>query len=149
MLSALETKIPPPVVLLVLAILIWALPGSSSTSARTLTGGLLVLAGLLINGWPKRLFRRLGTTINPLHPERSSVLITSGLYRYSRNPMYLGYALALLGWVVCQGKLAGFIAVVIFIGYVTRLQIVPEERELAARFPMRYATYKQAVRRWI
>ncbi|WP_244953633.1 isoprenylcysteine carboxylmethyltransferase family protein [Xanthomonas axonopodis pv. vasculorum] len=99
--------------------------------------------------WPKTLFRHAGTTVNPLHPERSSALVTSGLYRYSRNPMYLGYALALLGWVICQRQPLGLVIVAFFIGYMTIFQILPEERHLSVRFPAEYATYKRAVRRWV
>ncbi|QSX78352.1 methyltransferase family protein [Agrilutibacter solisilvae] len=148
MFSALETRVPPPFLFLTLATIVWALPGSIYSPVHTAIGVPALLLGLSINAWPKSLFRRAGTTVNPLHPERSSVLITSGLYRYSRNPMYLGYALALLGWVICQGKLLGLGAVAIFIGYVTRFQILPEERQLSARFPAEYAAYKRAVRRW-
>lgn len=149
MLSALETRIPPPFLLLALAAIVWTLPGSNSMPAQLFIGAPVFLAGLAINAWPKLLFRRAGTTVNPLRPELSSALITSGPYRCSRNPMYLGYALALLGWVICMGKPFGLIVVVLFVCYVTIFQIRPEERQLAARFPVEYTAYKKAVRRWV
>lgn len=148
MFRALETRLPPPVLLVALLFVVWALPGSTASPAQAMIGMAVVLLGFSINAWPKSQFRNAGTTVNPVRPEQSSVLITSGLYRYSRNPMYLGYALALLGWVVCQGKLLGLFAVAFFIGYITRFQILPEERQLSARFPAEYAAYKRAVRRW-
>lgn len=133
---------------LALAAFVWVLPGWIYSPARVAMGVSVLLLGLLVNVWPKVQFRRAGTTVNPLHPERSSVLITSGLYRYSRNPMYLGYALALLGVVVCQGMFIGLVSVAVFVGYVTAFQILPEERELSSRFPAEYAAYQKAVRRW-
>lgn len=149
MLSALETRIPPPFLFLALVAIVWTLPGSISIPAQSVFGVPVLLAGLAINAWPKLLLRKAGTTLNPLHPELSSALVTSGLYRHSRNPMYLGYALALLGCVICMGKPFGLIAVAFFVCYVTIFQIRPEERQLAARFPVEYAAYKKAVRRWV
>lgn len=134
--------------LLALAAIVWILPGSSDRPAPLAIGAPILLAGLSINAWPKTQFRRAGNTVNPFRPELSSVLITSGVYRYSRNPMYLGYALTLLGGVICLGKLFGLVAVALFIGHVTLFQILPEERHLSARFPVEYAAYKRAVRRW-
>jgi protein-S-isoprenylcysteine O-methyltransferase Ste14 len=149
MLSALETRIPPPVLFLALAAIVWSLPGSSLPPAQLVSGVPVLFAGLAINAWLKVLFRRVGTTLNPLRPELSSALITFGPYRYSRNPMYLGYALALLGWVICMGKPFGLIAVVFFVCHVTIFKIRPEEPQLAARFPVEYAAYKKTVRRWV
>lgn len=149
MLSALETRIPPPVLLLVLAAVVWILPATAVPVWQAVIGASAILLGLSINAWSKSPFRRAGTTVTPLHPERASVLITSGPYRYSRNPMYLGYALALSGWVICQGDLRGVVAVAVFVVYVTRFQIIPEERQLSARFPAEYAGYQRAVRRWV
>ncbi|MFT4196770.1 MAG: isoprenylcysteine carboxylmethyltransferase family protein [Pseudoxanthomonas sp.] len=149
MFPALETRIPPPVLLLVLAAIVWALPGSACSFLHIAIGLPFVALGLAINAWPKVLFRHAGTTVDPLHPERSSAFVTSGLYRYSRNPMYLGYALVLSGWVICLGQPLGLVVVAFFVGYVTLFQIVPEERHLSARFPAEYAAYEKAVRRWV
>ncbi|WP_313458779.1 isoprenylcysteine carboxylmethyltransferase family protein [Stenotrophomonas sp.] len=149
MISVLETKVPPPLLLLALAAIVWFLPGTASSVGRLAFGLPVIVLGLSLNALPKLLFRRAGTTVNPLRPEQSSALITSGLYRYSRNPMYLGYAVALTGWVISLGKPLGLLAVGFFVGYVTRLQIMPEERQLAAIFPGEYALYSATVRRWI
>ena len=149
MLSALETKIPPPVLLLILSAIVWALPGTRYSLAQGATGASVLLLGLGLNAWPKRLFRNAATTVNPMHPERTSALLVSGLYRYSRNPMYLGYAVALLGWVICCGQPLGLLTVACFMGYITVFQIVPEERQLSALFPEEFAAYRRTVRRWL
>lgn len=149
MLHALETRLPPPILLVVLAAVVWRLPGAVSSGVCISIGVPCLVLGLSINAWSKVMFRSARTTVNPLHPERSSALVTSGLYRYSRHPMYLGYALALLGWVICHGQLLGLLAVALFIGYVTVFQILPEERCLSARFQADYAVYRAAVRRWL
>lgn len=148
MLSALETKVPPPLLLVALATIAGFLPGSSVSVGQLVFGLPLVVLGLSLNALPKVSFRRAGTTVSPLRPEQSSALVTSGLYRYSRNPMYLGYAVALIGWVICLGQPLGLFVVGLFLGYLTRFQIAPEERQLAAMFPDEYAVYSSAVRRW-
>lgn len=149
MLSALETKVPPPLLMLTLATVVWTLPDSNAMASQFAVGASVLFAGLSMNAWQKVLFRRAGTTVNPLRPEQSTALITWGLYRYSRNPMYLGYALALLGWVICVGNSYGLITVAFFIVYVTLFQILPEERHLSAMFPVEYAAYRKLVRRWV
>lgn len=149
MLQALETRLPPPILLVVLAAVVWLLPGAFYSRVCIAVGVLCLALGLSINAWSKVMFRSAHTTVNPLHPERSSALVTSGLYRYSRNPMYLGYALVLLGWVMCRGQVLGLFAVALFIGYITVFQILPEERCLSARFQAQYAVYRAEVRRWL
>lgn len=148
-LSALEAKVPPPLLLLSLATLVWVLPGEIALPGWVnWFGWLLVLCGLALNFLPKLQFRRVGTTVSPVRPASTSVLVTSGIYRLSRNPMYLGYAVALSGWALVTGKPVGLAAVAFFVGYITRFQIVPEERHLSARFPGAYAAYCRGTRRW-
>ncbi|WP_312316165.1 isoprenylcysteine carboxylmethyltransferase family protein [Stenotrophomonas sp.] len=149
MLSALETRVPPPLLLVALAAVLWFLAGNGSSAHHLAFGLPIIVLGLSLNAIPKVLFRRAGTTVSPLRPEKSSTLITSGLYRHSRNPMYLGYAIALIGWAICLGQPVGLAVVGFYVGYVTRFQIMPEERQLAAMFPDEYAVYSAAVRRWI
>ncbi len=94
-------------------------------------------------------FNRAKTTINPHHLEAVSALVTSGVYRYTRNPMYLGLLCVLLAYAVYLAvpwTLAGPLAFVLFI---TRFQIIPEERVLAQKFGPEYAAYKQRARRWL
>lgn len=147
--SALEAKVPPPFLLGMLGALTWLCPRTLEPSAVLSSAGVALLAvGLGINAWPKLLFRRAGTSVNPIQLTLSSALITDGPYRFSRNPMYLGYALALLGWSAWLTQPWGLLAVVFFVAYITRLQILPEERHLSSRFPAQYAVYSREVRRW-
>lgn len=148
--SALEAKIPPPLLLAMLAAAIWFLPRSFEASAAlSSTGVALIAAGLGINSWPKVLFRRAGTSVSPVRPALASALVTDGPYRFSRNPMYLGYALTLLGWSTWLVQPWGLLAISFFVAYITRFQIQPEERHLSSRFPAQYAAYSRAVRRWV
>ena len=148
--SAIEKKVPPPVLVGVLAVIIWVLPRATDPSSLLSPVGVaLLVAGLGINAWPKELFRRVGTSVNPVQPELTSALIIHGPYRFTRNPMYLGYALALLGLSAWLAQPWGLLVVVFFVAYITRFQILPEERHLSSRFPTQYAVYCRAVRRWV
>lgn len=109
----------------------------------------LVLAGLLLALVGVLQFRKARTTVNPMSPAKASALVSSGIYRWSRNPMYLGMALLLLGVAAWGSTLAGYLLVVAFCWYLTRFQIVPEERALLAAFGQEFAQYKARVRRWI
>jgi protein-S-isoprenylcysteine O-methyltransferase Ste14 len=109
----------------------------------------LGLGGFALNLAPKLVFARAGTTVNPLKPETSSHLVTTGIYRYTRNPMYLGHAAILLGWVSYLGNAVGLFAVAAFILYVSRFQVQPEERHLSTLFPEQYAAYAKRTRRWL
>ena len=147
--SALETKVPPPVLVVLLAGVTWLLPRSDEPVVLLSAAGLaLIVAGLAINAWPKVLFHRAGTSVSPIRPTSAVALVTSGPYRFSRNPMYLGYALGLLGWSAWLAQPFGPLTVIFFVAYITRFQIVPEERCLSSRFPAEYAAYRRAVRRW-
>jgi protein-S-isoprenylcysteine O-methyltransferase Ste14 len=94
-------------------------------------------------------FRRAGTTVNPLQPEATSALVVSGIYRRTRNPMYLGMLLVLLGWAVLLAHALGFALAAAFVPLMNRLQIGPEERTLTATFGPAFAAYQSAVRRWL
>ena len=105
-------------------------------------GALLVVQGA-------RTFWRHETTIDPVDLERASTLVTGGIFRLSRNPMYVGFAAVLVGWAVCLAapwSLAGPVAFVLF---TTRFQIVPEERVMRAKFGRAYDDYRAQVRRWV
>ena len=94
-------------------------------------------------------FRASGTTVNPLTPERASALVTGGVYRVTRNPMYVGLAFVLLAWAVALSAVLPFVGIVAFTLYITRFQIRPEERVLEELFGQEYATYATRVRRWL
>ncbi len=158
----LEHKIPPPIVALVCAALAWCLGTWSTWSAW---GPLAVwavpevlrlplalpcaLLGLGLDGWSLWNFRRQRTTANPLAPGRASAVVQSGPYRFTRNPMYLGLALLLLALCLWRGQPVALLALVLFVAYITRFQIQPEERALLAKFGPPYADYLRRVRRWL
>lgn len=152
--ATLALKIPPPVVALSCAAAMYALaavtPAYALAPRWTLTASLVLavigigfdLAGLIA-------FRRQRTTINPLHPEKSSALVCSGIYRISRNPMYVGMALLLLAWAVYLQSPVALLGLAGFIAYITRFQIIPEEQVLAQRFGVAFEDYRRRVRRWL
>lgn len=94
-------------------------------------------------------FRRARTTVNPLNPAATSALVVSGIYRITRNPMYLGVLMCLLGWALYLGGAGGFVWPAVFVAWMNRFQIVPEERALRARFGAGFENYRACVRRWI
>ncbi len=94
-------------------------------------------------------FRKAKTTINPLQPERSTQIVSTGVYRVTRNPMYLGMALMLLGLAVYLASPWALLGPLAFAAYLTRFQIRPEEQALTARFGAAYTTYCAQVRRWL
>ena len=94
-------------------------------------------------------FWQARTTINPLQPERASVLVTHGIYRYTRNPMYLSLLLLLVAYASHLGTWVAFAGPVAYVAYITRFQILPEERVLLSKFGAEYEAYRRRVRRWI
>lgn len=151
---ALELKVPPPVVALVCGWAAWQIarqfPGFAiDIPARVPLAAAIALVGLSFDAMSLVRFIRARTTVNPLRPGNTSALVGGGLYRWSRNPMYLGLLLVLTGWTVYQSNAAAFIAPVLFVAYITRFQILPEERVLAAKFGPAYESYRRTVRRWI
>jgi protein-S-isoprenylcysteine O-methyltransferase Ste14 len=109
----------------------------------------LVVIGLSISISGMVSFRRAKTTINPSKPSAASSLVTSGVYRYTRNPMYLGLSITLMAWGVFLSNALALLAVPLFVLYINRLQIIPEERVLSSLFGAKYAAYKEKVRRWL
>jgi protein-S-isoprenylcysteine O-methyltransferase Ste14 len=94
-------------------------------------------------------FRRAKTTVNPLKPETSAVLVSTGVYSFTRNPMYLGMVSVLFGWAAYLSSIWSLLGPVLFALYITRFQIVPEERALERLFGAPFAEYKKRVRRWL
>ncbi|RZU98272.1 methyltransferase family protein [Spiribacter vilamensis] len=149
-----NTRLPPPAVLLIAAALVWLIDRSLPALRVSIPGldvaaGLLVIASIVLMGMAAVRFAARHTTINPIHPERASHLIVGGAYAYSRNPIYLGDALLLVAWILWLGNPAGLIMAAVFVVFITRFQIRPEERALATRFGERYRAYCRGVRRWI
>lgn len=153
-LSSLELRIPPPLVFIIctlLALLLqWLFPVSvisllaswSLAALCFISSGIIGIASLIA-------FWRAKTTANPVRVDSATTLVEVGLYAFSRNPMYLALALLLLSFCFFLANPFAFIAVALFVAYITRFQIVPEECALETRFGERYRRYRQNVRRWI
>lgn len=153
-LSVLEYRIPPPVVGLLVAIAMWLASGLEPALpvpdlARKVSALVLACAGGGFDLLGFLAFRRLRTTINPLKPDKASTLATDGVYRVTRNPMYLGMAFILAGWAVYLGGAWALLGPAAFAAYITRFQILPEERILQAKFGDAFAAYRARVRRWL
>lgn len=151
---ALEHRIPPPLVALVVAAGMYALArwwplARFELPSPWLIGLAVASVGGVISTAGARAFRRARTTVNPLHPERASSIVTSGIYRYTRNPMYVGILFVLLGCFLGFGAFSAAIGLPAFVAYINRFQIAPEERILEAKFGSEYASYRERVRRWL
>ena len=94
-------------------------------------------------------FRRASTTVDPRDPGKSSALVTGGIYRWTRNPMYLGMLLVLVGWAVYLANLPALLGLPGFVLYMTRFQILPEERHMRRTFGAAFDRYRLRVRRWL
>lgn len=96
-----------------------------------------------------RKFGHAGTTVNPHHPEQTSALVTGGIYAWTRNPMYLGLAILLIGWAISLGTITPFVGAVLFVPLIEWVQIRPEEHVLRERFGKGYVDYCARVNRWL
>ena len=147
-----ETKIPPPIVTLVFGLSIYFSRGIFQLieiKHSFYFGILLLLLGFVILISAVRLFRKDKTTVNPLSPEQATKLVTDGIFKYSRNPMYLGMALVLGSIAVFFNLIGGIILIVLFCAYITKFQIFPEERAMRDLFSDDFDKYTKATRRWI
>ncbi len=150
----LELKVPPVVVFIICMIGMWAAAQRLPAPGADLPGkyaiaALLFLAAVVAGVRGVIAFRHHGTTVNPHTPGKSASIVTTGIYAYTRNPMYLGLGLGLVAWTVFLGNLAAALGVPVFIVYMNRFQIAPEERVLAEKFGAPYDEYCRRVRRWI
>ena len=118
-------------------------------SIRIVVAGTIALVGACIDLLSAISFRRAKTTVNPMKPEKTSALVTSGAYRFSRNPMYVGLVFLLIAWAVFLNSVCELAGPPAFVLYISRFQIVPEERVLTATFGAAYSAYKSSVRRWL
>ena len=152
--QTLELKIPPVVQVLVTASLMWALAIAVPSLDFTLSASPLVAIVFAVIGVAFALcgvleFRSAGTTVDPRVPEQSVSLVIRGVYRISRNPMYAGFLLVLIAWGMFLSNLASFVLLPVFVIYMNRFQITPEERHMREKFGEAYREYEAEVRRWI
>lgn len=153
-LQNLETKIPAPIVAIAVGGLMMLYARIAEVSIDTSpvfaeVGTRISQLSAVIALFAFASFGLARTTINPLDPSRASALVTSGIYRITRNPMYLSLLLLLIAYAVRLGSLAEWLGPVLFAIYVTRFQIIPEERILEKKFGAAFLAYKSRTRRWI
>ena len=147
-------KLPPLLQLIISLLLIRLLAGwlptiDAAESARYLLASLLVMLGFAIGGAGIISFHQAKTTIDPRYPHRSCSLVTDGIYRLSRNPMYVGLVMLQIAYCLYLGSGFGLLVVAGFVLAMNRLQIGPEERALEASFGDDYRRYRARVRRWL
>lgn len=145
-----ENRLPPPFLTIALAALMWFAPAPETAPLwrSVLAVALFLLAGAI--GLPAlRAFRKADTTIDPVRIDRASVLVTSGIYRVTRNPMYVSLTLILVAWAVWLGGPWVWAGPVLLALWLDRFQIRPEERVMSARFGADYDRYLREVRRWL
>lgn len=148
------SRLPPVAVMILVGLLmllcVRLLPQLSFNYPPLIQGALLpVLLGICICVAGISQFRRAGTTVDPLNPQQASQLVSGGIYQCSRNPMYVGFVLVLLGWALLAQNFAALALVPIFILYMDRVQIPAEEVALRSLFGAEYEVYASKVRRWI
>jgi protein-S-isoprenylcysteine O-methyltransferase Ste14 len=147
-------RVPPVALFLIVGSLMWAL-GAWLPSWRIALPGRAVIAVLLLLAAGAvgiagvRAFSRARTTVDPLRPEKASALVTSGIYRRTRNPMYVALAIALLAWAAWLAHPLALLGVAAFVGWMNRFQIAHEERALRALFGSEFDRYCSEVRRWL
>jgi len=151
--QTLELRIPPLALVLIaaclMALIAYFVPVDLPIPAPVIVASALGLAGAIVATAGVVAFRKHKTTVNPFTPERSSSLVASGIYKYTRNPMYLGFLLLLAGWATLLSNLVAMALLPAFIAYMNRFQIQPEERALQQHFGTEFQAYMQRVRRWV
>lgn len=148
----LELKIPPLLVALIFGVLIWATPSPikiSNSIVLYVFSGILFFIGCIVSVLGVWEFKKQKTTVNPMNPQDSNSLVIKGIYKLTRNPMYLGFLLWLLSLGFFLRNPFSLILAVGFVFYMNYFQILPEERVLADNFGEDYLEYIKTVRRWI
>ena len=150
----LDNRVPPPLVVVLIgmamAAIAWFTPAIEiGSNVRFVDGGIAIALGALVVVQGARTFWRNKTTINPVDLDNASSLVTSGVFRFSRNPMYVGFTAMLVGWAVCLASPWVLLGPVAFVLFTNRFQIIPEERVMRAKFGQAYDDYRAQVRRWL
>lgn len=150
----LELKVPPVALFLLMVLLMYWLKDVVPEMKITVpfvefvTAGLVLIAGFVgIAGVYE--FRKAKTTVNPVKPETASLVVDTGVFAYTRNPMYVALLLVIIAIGLWWQHLSVFLCGVLFVAYMNRYQIKPEERALERLFGEDYLDYKNQVRRWI
>ena len=150
----LELKIPPVAVFVLIGLAMWGTTtyvprADMSFPGAAIAAILLLIGGIVLSVSAIRRFRQHDTTVHPSNPEKASAVVTTGVYRHTRNPMYLALTMVLAAWALKLGNVAALVGVPLFVAYMTQFQIKPEERALRELFGGPYDDYLNSVRRWL
>ena len=149
----LEHKIPPPIVGLMVGAAMWGIAKSTAATLAVpepvFAAAIVALVGIAFDIAGILSFLRAKTTVSPLKPEKATALVTSGVYRVTRNPMYAGMLFLLIAWAIYLDSPWALLGPLAFVLYMNRFQIGPEEKALEALFGDDYSDYKRKVRRWL
>ena len=146
-------KVPPMVFLLLVGILMKVVANllpfqNFSLMMSSMIGTILAFFGIVISLLGVYEFRKAKTTVDPRNPHKSEFLVRAGIYKFSRNPMYLGFLIILFGWWVILENYLEFYFIPLFVLYMNLFQIKPEEMCLSQKFGEAYTEYCNEVRRW-
>lgn len=146
--------IPPPVYALIIGVLMWFLNRNFPVvhfidSPWNKIGIAMIVIAASFDLWSIFLFLKKHTTANPMKPENTTGIVTKGLYKITRNPMYVGLLTILTGYAIWLGSLTPFFVLPLFYLLINEMQIKPEEEILEKKFGQEYLNYKNSVRRWL
>ncbi|MGJ8669625.1 MAG: methyltransferase family protein [Oceanococcus sp.] len=149
----LELRIPPVALMIIVAACMWATSSVLPALHVELPGAAPIVAGLALLGVSISLmgvmaFRSAGTTVDPRNPDQSATLVVRGIYRFSRNPMYVGFFLVMCAWGMLLSNLVCIVFLPAFVMYMNRFQIAPEEKHMREKFGEAFNRYTKQVRRW-
>ena len=153
--QTMKTKIPPPLQALIVALLMWGIStalhptGSLDFTGQLILAALIAICGGITSVSAMMSFRAAQTTVNPLDPSAATKLVVVGIYRITRNPMYLGLLLLLIGIAIWLGNIVNVVMLIAFVWYITWFQIKPEEEALEKLFGADFHAFKNQTRRWL
>ena len=147
-----KTKIPPPLVALTFGFLINYTKDifpKIEIRNQIIFGSFMIIIGLIIILSAIILFKKYQTTITPLNPSNATKLITDGIYKFSRNPMYLGLLLVLFGISIILNTIGGLFLIPLFILYLNLFKLIIEENAMDDLFIGELLEHTEIVKRWI
>ena len=146
-----KNRVPPPIVTLICALLIYLSKPFFPELIFNYSNQIFLfflISGLSIILISFQTFKRQKTTINPIKIEKASSLVTNGIFKHSRNPMYLGMVLILISIAIKFNFYGGILVVGFFVYFITSFQILPEEKAMLKLFGEDFINYKNKTRRW-
>ena len=147
-----NNKIPPPIVTFICGLAIYfskSFFNQFFSYSNNIISLFLLILGLLVFLSAVKSFRIQKTTVNPLDPKQASSLVTSGIFKFSRNPMYLGMLIILLSMSFKFNLIGGLITSIFFYIFITKFQIIPEEAAMNELFGNEFIDYCKKTKRWI